>query len=284
MTSADTIRGLARIWLAVWLAVCVAVFPAVLAAGERAGEGRGAAKPAEEVEMFAGMEKGQIAVQVFPNGALRCNVVIKNKTDKPLSIQLPDAFAAVPALAQLDGGGGAGGVSGGGRRRGSSNRASGGSGGGTQALGGGMGGVGGVGGMSTAARFFSIPPEKTGQFKVLTVCLEHDKACPRPAANYRICPIAQFTDRPAVHEICRMLGRGELNQRVAQVAAWHLNNNMSWEELIAEQYKFPNGMRRPYFSREEIQLGMRAVSLAVLAVEKPRPKSQSPSLSQYSQK
>jgi hypothetical protein len=231
--------------------------------------------------MFAGMEKGEIDVQVFPNGFLRCNVLVKNLTDKPLSVKLPDAFAAVPVLAQLGGGGAAGGIGGGGGHR-SGTSSYGGSGGGTQALGGGMGSLRGMGGMGGVGSFLNVAPEKVGRLKVLTVCLEHGKPSPRPAANYQIRPIEQFTDKPAVREICRMLGRGELNQRVAQVAAWHLNNNMSWEELIAEQYRLPNGMRRPYFSREEIQIAMRAVSAAVLAAEKPKSASASPSSRQNS--
>lgn len=135
-----------------------------------------------------------------------------------------------------------------------------------------MGGMGGG--------FWNLPPEKVGQIKVATVCLEHGKPDPRPGMKYQIKPIEQFTDKPAVHEVCRMLGRGELSQRVAQVAAWHLQNNMSWDELIKKQIRHANGISVPYFSREEIRAAMTAVTTATLAVENRPPASDSTSVSQ----
>src|SRR5688500_10253445 len=56
------------------------------------------------VELFAGIEAGQIEVHVFPKDAAGGNITVKNKTDKPLTIKLPPAFAGVPVLAQLGGG------------------------------------------------------------------------------------------------------------------------------------------------------------------------------------
>ena len=285
MTSGDRMRWLNRICLA----AALACFPALLAAGERSRARRDAASPANEVvEMFAGIEKGQIEVQLIPKDSTQSNVLIKNKTDKPLSIKLPDAFAGVPVLAQLGGGGGMGGMGGGRGGRGGSGGGMGGMGGGNQSMGGGMGGMGGgmggmggggMGGMGGGGGMFNVPPEKVGQLKVPTVCLEHGKADPRPGVKYEIRPIEQVVDRPAVRELCRMGGRGELNQRVAQVAAWHLNNDMSWEELLKKQYKFATGMTKPYFSPEEIQAAMNVVNVATLAVKQPKPASESPSSS-----
>jgi hypothetical protein len=107
--------------------------------------------------------------------------------------------------------------------------------------------------------------------------LEHGKADPRPSVKYEIKPIEQVVSKPAVRELCRMVGRGDLNQRVAQVAAWHLNNDMSWEELAKKQYKFATGMTKPYFSPEEIQAAMKVVNVAILAAEQPKPASESQS-------
>jgi hypothetical protein len=59
-----------------------------------------------------------------------------------------------------------------------------------------------------------------------------------------------------------LLGSGQLNQRAAQVAAWHLSSGMSWQELIAKQLRFANGTRRPYFSAQEIEAGMQIVASA----------------------
>jgi hypothetical protein len=222
----------------------------------------GKSKPqAETVEMFDAIKDGQIAVRLIPKDSTECRVMIENKTKKPLTVKLPDAFAGVPVLAQ-------GGIDGGGR-----NRDRGGTrGGGNQGFGGGMGGrMGGGMGMG----MFSVPPEKVGQFKVPTVCLEHGKDEPRPSVPYEIKPIEEFTTKPGVRELCEMLGSGQLDQRAAQAAAWNLNNDMSWQELAAKRLHSINGPSRPYFSQAELQAAMQLASGA-LRTAKLRQEQQQP--------
>jgi hypothetical protein len=214
---------------------------------------------AQTVEMFAAIEKGDIAVKVIPKDSTQCKVLIENKTDKPLNVKLPDAFAAVPVLAQA-----AGPPPGPGRRSG----AGGGYGGGNQGMGGGMGGMGMGGGM------MSVPPEKVGKLNVPTVCLEHGKGEPRSAIPYEIKPIDSFTTKPGVRELCQILGKGLVGQRAAQAAAWHLNNDMSWQELAAKQLRHANGATEPYFSPAEVQAGMQVATAArKIAEERQKPKS-----------
>ena len=246
------------------LIVAVGVMPTLLLGVERAEFSDAVS---ETVEMFSAMETGQIGVKLIPKDATQCRVLIENKTDKPLTVQLPDAFAGVPVLAQFGGGEDIGGMGGGGMGGGGGGRG-GGMGGGMQGMGGGMGGgmmggmggggMGGMGGMG----MMNIPPEKVGKLQVTTVCLEHGKKDPRPGVDYVIKPIDQFTDKPQVHELCRMLGNGRVSQRAAQVAAWHLNNDMSWQELGAKYIK-----RGPvffqYFSPAELRGGMQAAAVAV---------------------
>jgi len=206
---------------------------------------------AQTVEMFAAIEKGDIAVKLIPKDSTQCRVLIENKTDKPLNVKLPKAFAGVPVLAQL------GGMDGGRGTRGT--RGTGGN-QGNQGMGGGMGGMGGMGG---GMGMFSVPPEKIGQLKLPTVCLEYGKQEPRAAVPYEIKPLESFTTKPGVRELCEMLGSGQLDQRASQAAAWHLNNDMSWRELAAKRLRHANGMSQPYFSRNEIQIGMQLASAAV---------------------
>jgi hypothetical protein len=106
----------------------------------------------------------------------------------------------------------------------------------------------------------NVPPEKTIKFKVPTVCLEHGKPEPRAAMQYKIEPIESFTDKPEVKELCGMLG--QVNQRAAQAAAWHLNNNMTWQQLAAKQLRFANGTTQPYFSPLEIRAAMQIAAVA----------------------
>ncbi len=81
--------------------------------------------------------------------------------------------------------------------------------------------------------FMRIAPEKTRKLTATTVCLEHGKPDPHPRIAYRMIPIGEYTDNPSVIELCRRLGRGDVAQKTAQAAAWHLANELSWEEIAA---------------------------------------------------
>ncbi len=268
-------------WLA--LALAVALIAPLALATERAEK---TSKPAPEtVEMFSAIEEGKIGVTLIPKDSTLCRVLIENKTDKPLSVKLPEAFAGVPVLAQVGGfGAGMGGGLGGGRAGGG--WGGGGMGGGQQSFGGGWGGGGmggmGMGGMGMGGGFFNVPPEAVGKLKVTTVCLEHGKRepRPRPGLKHEIKPIEEHTDRVEVQEAVRMLGRGMMPQRVAQAAVWHLANDMSWQELASKQLQFANGTRAPYFSPQEIQAAMQVASAATQLAEKRQSDSKQDSLSQ----
>lgn len=210
----------------------------------------------EIVDFFAAKDAGQLEVQFIPKDDTVATVFIKNKTDKPLNVKLPEAFAGVPVLAQMGGMGGGGGGMGGGGMGG------GGGGGGSQGMGGGMGGGGGGGGMGGGGMgggggMMNIMPEKEfknpAKIKVACVCLEHGKPNPKASIKYDIVPVEQFTDRVAVHEVLKMLGNGEIDRRAAQAAVWHLNNDMSWDELYAKEIKRLGGVHYSYFSDEEMR-------------------------------
>ena len=211
---------------------------------------------AKTVEMFAAIEKGDIAVKLIPKDSTQCSVLIENKTEKPLNVKLPKAFAAVPVLAQIGGPGLDTGRSG---RNNNSNS-------GNQGMGGGMGGMGG--GM------FCVPPEKIGKLKVPAVCLEHGKDEPRASIPYEIKPLASFTTKAGVRELCEMIGSGKIDQRAAQAAAWHLNNDMSWQELAAKRLRYANGMiKGPYFSPIELKTAFQLATTAVKTAKQRQEKS-----------
>ncbi|MGL6194742.1 MAG: hypothetical protein ACRC2T_07975 [Thermoguttaceae bacterium] len=239
------------------------------------------------VGFFDAISQGLIEVKYIANDSFGGQMIIKNKTKEPLLIQKPFAFAGVPALSQfgpgeLGMGGGMGGMGGmggdmmggdmgGGRGgRGSSNTTGGStSGGGSQSVGGGMGGMGGgMGGMSggmgggmgggrggMGGGMFNIGPEKTIREKVRTVCLEHGKKEPNSRVEYAIQPISDFSDSKELGVLCAMIGTGQVNQNAGQAAAWHLSNNMSWDELAAKKSgpHLSGPKYVPYFSNEEMQ-------------------------------
>jgi hypothetical protein len=237
------------------LAVSLSLISGVLWAADASNSN--ATSNAKTVEMFAAMASGDIAVKIIPKDSSLCHVLIENKTDKPISVKLPNTFAAVPVLAQI---GSRGTTNRSGSSGGSSNRN--GSSGGGQSMGGGMGMSGG--GMSGGGMGFNnIPAEKVGKFDVTTVCLEHGKAEPRAQMAYEIKPIEEFTTKPGVRELCESLGTGDVNQRAAQAAAWYLNNGMTWEQLAAKRIRHANGTSEPYFSQEELQAATRLAHIAI---------------------
>jgi hypothetical protein len=243
-------------------AIAAMLIPALLIAAEgRTPKSGGSDANQETVEMFSAMEKGQIAVKLIPKDSTQCRILIENKTDKPLTVKLPETFAGVPVLAQRGGGGGrTGGTSTGG--------------GGSQSMGGGMGGGGmGGGGMG----MFNVAPEKVGQLRVPTVCLDHGKGEPNERIPYEIKPLESVASRPAVVELCRTLGAGQINQRAAQAAAWFLNNDMTWQELAAKRYRHANGtMGESYFSPQEIQTGIQLAKAALKVAEEKQQQNQYP--------
>jgi len=268
--------GSRTVCAALLLAACVICAP--LMAGNPAPAG------AAPVELFSAIEQEQIDVKLIPKDSTLCRVLIENKTDQPLTVKLPEAFAGVPILKQGLGGGlggmggGLGGM-GGGLGGGSSYGSGSSYGGGTQSFGGGMGGYGGGGMGGYGGGFMNVPAEGGGKLQITTVCLEHGKSEPRAAVPYQIKPIGQVTEKKEVHELCKMLGYQRLPQRVAQAAAWHLGNDMSWQELAAKELRFATGVRRPYFSPMEIQAAIQAATVAAKAAEEQQKSAETDSLS-----
>ncbi|MGE0606473.1 MAG: hypothetical protein AB7O62_05040 [Pirellulales bacterium] len=246
-------------------AVCLAVTSLAAMGAKRSGPRLklGEFNPDHEtIEFFEAMDSGEIEVKFIPRDSTEANVIIRNKTDKPFNVKLPGAFAGVPVLAQFGGGGGMGGGGmGGGGMGGGGNQGGGGGMGGMGMGGGGMGG-GGMGG-GGGGGFFNVPAQKVGKFRVPFMCLEHGKKDPRPGVPYKIIPIEQFTTNTSVHQLCTMLGQGNLNQRAAQVAAWHLANDMSFEELAAKRIERLDGSSYTYFSRQEILAGVQIARVAI---------------------
>jgi hypothetical protein len=145
---------------------------------------------------------------------------------------------------------------------GNPNRVGGGGGGNVnQGFGGGMGGMG-MGGMGMGG-FMNVGPDRVGKFKVATVCLEHGKKDPNPRVPYEMKPIESFTQKAELIELCKMLGRGEIDQVSAQAAAWHLSDGLSWQELARKvKIRHLNGQTKLYFNPQQLQQALRAVRVA----------------------
>jgi hypothetical protein len=53
-----------------------------------------------------------------------------------------------------------------------------------------------------------------------------------------------------------MLGYGQVSQRAAQVVAWHLNNDLSWEFLATKRISYANGDFELYFTPQEMDAAL----------------------------
>ena len=260
------------------LALAVA---ALMTCGTLAAAERRTARPndAEAVDMFEGMRSGKLQVKYIPKSDREGTVIIQNKSDKPLNVRLPEAFAARPVLAQFGDAGGLGGGFGGDLGGGG-----GGGGGGNQAQMGGMGGMGGmgIGGMGMGmGGFMNIAPEKIAKAKTVCVCAEHGKPDPNPRVEYEILPVEEYTSDPKVQEFAKLFGTGKIDQRIAQAAAWHLCNNMSWDQLAAKKIDRLGRPDEPYFTQKQLQGALKLATMAENLARKRTDKdgSQNPALS-----
>ena len=204
------------------------------------------------VDMFAAMEDGTIDVRYIPKDATEATVWFENKSDKPLSIQLPEVFAGVPTVLAQGAGMGMGG--------------------------GGMGGGGMGGGM------FNIPAGMKARVKVNTVCLEHGKRDPNPKIPYTIIPIEKFTKKAEVIETCRLLANGQISQQVAQAAAWHYTDDMSFPALADKnRIVFRNGYTEKFFSYNQVLAAQQVAGYVANVAEKAK-SNESKLPSRYSEK
>lgn len=220
---------------------------------------------AETIELFDGIERGLFDATLIPKSSLEGNVFIENKSHRPLSVKLPPAVAAVQVLKQGFGPGGNGAGNGAGNTglgNGGNNQN-----GQGQALGGGIGG-GGQGGGGYGGGVFSIPPQKAVQVPLKSVCLAHGKPEPRPQMTYKLVQLESYTKDPVLAELLTMFAAGEISQSATQAAAWHLANDMSWDQLAAKQITYLGGVPpKSYFTTDQITAARQLVTNAEKRVE-----------------
>ncbi|MBS0209683.1 MAG: hypothetical protein JSS27_12105 [Planctomycetes bacterium] len=227
---------------------------------------------ATTVEMFAAMRDDKISVRLVAKDSTEAKLRITNHTAAPLNVRIPESFAAVHVLAQLGGPGG--GIFGGpmGQGRGAML-------GGSQSLGMGPNMQNGAANQNPGGNpgnIFCIPPERVGEMPVKAVCLDYGKPDPRSALTYDVRPFDQVTSVSGVAELCAMMAAGKIPRRVAQAAAWHLNNHMTWDEvakikinpILADPYS--------YFDPAEIRAGKQAAEAAQRAAAEKQTKTISP--------
>ena len=226
-------------------------------------------QPQTVVDLFAGIQKGQIEAKLVAKDFTQCRLMVTNKTDAPISVRLPDVFAGVPVLAQL--GMNAPGLNNNQPNSNNRNQKAPQSLGLTSPLGNMLNGINGnnPGGQHA----FNIPPEKVEKIKLKAVCLDHGKPAPTHTTSFELKAFESVVQQPEVYEICRMMGQETVSQRVAQAAVWHLVNNLSWKDMALSGLKALFGPDAGHFTAAEIQAAQRVLKQATKTVSS-RPPAQ----------
>ena len=229
---------------------------------------------AEQVELFSAIEEGRIEAKVIAKSSKEANIFIENKTDKPLTIRMPPAVAAVQVLKQFNAPLAANNGNGPGGNNNNNNNQSGAQPMGMGMMGNGMGNMMGNGmnmmgnGMNMMGNgmgpmgIFSVPAEKVVQVSMKGVCLAHGKAEPSSRMTYRLVPLDEYTDDPVLQETVTMFATSDMNQRTAQAAVWNVANRMSWNDLANEANSQVGLPDEPFFSEAQLKSAKELVSTA----------------------
>ena len=218
---------------------------------------------AELVDLFEAVDAGQVTVRLIPRNAMGGNVLIENKTDKPLTVKIPDAVVGVSIHSQFGNFGAAGNLGLG--NQGLGNNAGPGNGqNGPQKIGGGIGPAPGIGNgqpfgngqgnpQGIGQGFFSLPAEHVISLNFNSVCLEHGKPEPGPSSKYTLAPVTKISPDPVLYQLLTVVGSGKVDTKAAQAAAWHQANKMSFQQL-SEKMNTPLGAltQTPEFTRNQI--------------------------------
>lgn len=271
-----------------WWITCLCL---ILTALALAANSRPIKKPtydpkADVVELFDGIDDGSLDVSMIANNDLSVNVFFTNKTDRPLTVKLPHAVAAVQVLKQQQG---LVGQPGAGNGRGSGQ----GNGGQSQGVGFGFGqqgrGTGQGNGFNNGQQggnnpfqgqaFFSIPAEKVVMLSEKGLCLNHDRPNPKPRLAYQIVPLDTVNDSPVLIEVIRSHTSGSVATPVAQAAAWHVANGLTWRDLETKMIDHLGRPDSPYFTRSQVDAARKVIEQAEERVAA-RKSSPPPSVSQ----
>lgn len=208
------------------------------------------------VELFEGIQQGQIDARLTAMNPYDGKVFVTNRTDKPLTVAVPKAVVGVHVLPQFGLNGGNNGF---GNANGQANNN--GANGQAQGVGGTLGAAGNGNGFPNAPgglqnnlpgnNFFSIPPEKTVQLSLRSVCLNHGRPNPTAAMKYQLTKVESFTSDPVLQQLLEDYSP-RTNQAIQQAAAWHLANGLSWKQLASLTDQHIPGVMTPIFSKSQL--------------------------------
>jgi hypothetical protein len=207
----------------------------------------GSQDAAQGIDVFAAVEAGDLEVSVVPQNERRVTIQLKNISNRPLTIQLPPAFAAVPILAQQPG------LFPGFPNPGGQNQNQ------QQApqqlglgMNGGNRGGNNNGGGNLFGGMFDIPAGRAIKIKADAVCLEYGKPSPDARMKYELKPLAEVCDKPELAAVLTSLGKDQIDQRTAQAAAWHLTDDLSFNKLAGLLRREVGATKEYQFTQDQV--------------------------------
>ncbi len=247
------------------VATCCAVSLALMGASRGAITKLTLNPEAPVVDLFDGMEQGQFDVRLVAQSPHEGRIFITNKTDKPLTVAVPKGLVGVHVLPQI-------GLNPGnnliGNQPGGLNNGQNGQNGLAQSVGGNAAPVGnnafpgggpgfpGNNGQNNnfpnGLGFFSIPPEKTVQIALNSVCLNYGRREPNAALKYQLVRAETVTTDPVLLQLLEEFSP-RTNRDVQQAAAWHLTNGLTWEQIAQLTDQKVPGNPTPLFTPRQIQ-------------------------------
>jgi hypothetical protein len=100
--------------------------------------------------------------------------------------------------------------------------------------------------------FFSVPPEKTVQIGLNSICLNYGRREPHAGMKYQLVKADSYTTDPVLQQLLEDYNPS-VNRGAQQAAAWHLTNGLSWEQLAQLTDQKVPGNPVPLFNPQQLQ-------------------------------
>jgi hypothetical protein len=212
-------------------------------------------------ELFAAIDQGTVEAKVIVRDQYHARVILRNKTDAPLTLKLPDAFAARPVLAQQNFPFPSGNQN---QQQPQPQAVSGpfSSQSGNQGF-----NFGGNQGGQNQNFFgnnnvFNIAPESVRSISIKCFCVELGKPNPRSIHPYELVKFGEVGGDPKLAAVFDRYARGDLDREAVQAAVWHVVNEKSWDELGKLSRRIALNADAPIFSRQQLRLARDLVDYA----------------------
>ena len=213
---------------------------------------------APAVDLLSKDAQGKLQVRVIPQNEFRSRVRIENLTDGPLTVQIPQAVAAVHVVPKPE------------EKPASRVRepappkkieeTSSGTG---QAV---VGSFGPMDGplkpfphQSETGNAFTIPARRAVLILLHSACAEHGKLSPFSRMTYRLKPLDEQIENKTLRKAVQAYDPQNTDRLAFQAAVWHLANGLSWE-MLAAKTEDRGGVVVPYFTRAQLRSAQQLIT------------------------